>query len=161
MKKIIIIFCFLSGISSFSQIKISGKVTDSIGNPLELANIILIDAETDILESFGTSNEKGEYKIQLRKNKSYNFQVSYIVMATFSQLILSKEQDIVKNVKLNENNILDTVQLTYEMPVVISGDTLIYDADSFKTGTERKLEDVLKNLPGVEINDDGEIEGLF
>ena len=41
-----------------------------------------------------------------------------------------------KNVKLNENNILDTVQLTYEMPVVISGDTLIYDADSFKTGTE-------------------------
>ena len=158
MKKIIIIFCFLFGISSFSQIKISGKVTDSIGNPLELANIILIDAETDILESFGTSNEKGEYKIQLRKNKSYNFQVSYIGMATFSQLILSKEQDIVKNVKLNENNILDTVQLTYEMPVVISGDTLIYDADSFKTGTERKLEDVLKNLPGVEINDDGEIE---
>ena len=76
-------------------------------------------------------------------------------MATFSQLILSREQDIVKNVKLNENNILDTVQLTYEMPVVISGDTLIYDADSFKTGTERKLEDVLKNLPGVEINDDG------
>ena len=44
------------------------------------------------------------------------------------------------------------------MPVVVSGDTLVYDADSFKTGTERKLEDVLKNLPGVEINDDGEIE---
>ena len=65
MKKIIIIFCFLFGISSFSQIKISGKVTDSIGNPLELANIILIDAETDILESFGTSNEKGEYKLSL------------------------------------------------------------------------------------------------
>ena len=49
MKKIIIIICFLFGVSSFSQIKMSGKVTDSIGNPLELANIILIDAETDIL----------------------------------------------------------------------------------------------------------------
>ena len=47
MKKIIIIFCFLFGISSFSQIKISGKVTDSIGNPLELANIILIDADKE------------------------------------------------------------------------------------------------------------------
>ena len=32
------------------------------------------------------------------------------------------------------------------MPVVVSGDTLVYDADSYKTGTERKLEDVLKNL---------------
>jgi len=44
------------------------------------------------------------------------------------------------------------------MPVTVSGDTLIYNADSFKTGTERKLEDVLKNLPGVEVNDDGQIE---
>ncbi|MDA8847614.1 outer membrane beta-barrel family protein, partial [Flavobacteriaceae bacterium] len=49
-------------------------------------------------------------------------------------------------------------ELTYEMPVTISGDTLVYNADSFNTGTERKLEDVLKNLPGVEINDDGQIE---
>tara|TARA_B100000795_G_scaffold127067_1_gene94732 strand:- start:73 stop:2502 length:2430 start_codon:yes stop_codon:yes gene_type:complete len=53
---------------------------------------------------------------------------------------------------------LDAVELTYEMPVTVSGDTLIYNADSFKTGTERKLEDVLKNLPGVEVNDDGQIE---
>ena len=44
------------------------------------------------------------------------------------------------------------------MPVTIRGDTLIYNADSFKNGTERKLEDVLKKLPGVEINDDGQIE---
>jgi len=44
------------------------------------------------------------------------------------------------------------------MPVTISGDTLVYNADSFNTGRERKLEDVLKNLPGVEINDDGQLE---
>ena len=44
------------------------------------------------------------------------------------------------------------------MPVTISGDTLTYNADSFNKGTERKLEDVLENLPGVEINDDGQVE---
>jgi hypothetical protein len=42
------------------------------------------------------------------------------------------------------------------MPVSIKGDTIVYNADSFKTGTERKLED--KRLPGVEVNADGEIE---
>ena len=57
-----------------------------------------------------------------------------------------------------QDNSLDEVELTYEMPVTISGDTLVYNADSFNTGTERKLEDVLKNLPGVEINDDGQVE---
>jgi hypothetical protein len=59
---------------------------------------------------------------------------------------------------LQDDNALEEVELTYEMPVTISGDTLVYNADSFNKGTERKLEDVLENLPGVEINDDGQVE---
>ena len=136
----------------------SGKVTDSIGTPLELANIILINSESNSLETFAMSDDNGNYKLSLKKNTIYNLQVSYIGMSTFSQTLSTQETDIVKNFSLQQNNQLDAVELTYEMPVVISGDTLVYDADSFKTGTERKLEDVLKNLPGVEINDDGEIE---
>ncbi len=136
----------------------SGKVTDSIGNPLELANIILINSESNSLETFAMSDDKGDYKLSLKKNTSYNLQVSYIGMSTFSQMLKTEDFDLSRNFALTQNNQLDAVELTYEMPVVISGDTLVYDADSFKTGTERKLEDVLKNLPGVEINDDGEIE---
>ena len=135
----------------------SGKVTDSIGTPLELANIILIDSDSNTLETFAMSDNQGDYKLSLKKNGKYNLQVSYIGMATFSQTLNTTENDIVKNFSLRQDNQLDAVELTYEMPVVVSGDTLVYDADSFKTGTERKLEDVLKNLPGVEINDDGEI----
>ena len=104
------------------------------------------------------SDNQGDYKLSLKKNSKYNLQVSYIGMATFSQTLNTTDNDIVKNFSLRQDNQLDAVELTYEMPVVVSGDTLVYDADSFKTGTERKLEDVLKNLPGVEINDDGEIE---
>ena len=136
----------------------SGKVTDSVGNPLELANIILINSESNSLETFAMSDDKGDYKLSLKKNTSYNLQVSYIGMSTFSQMLKTEDSNLLKNFALTQNNQLDAVELTYEMPVVISGDTLVYDADSFKTGTERKLEDVLKNLPGVEINDDGEIE---
>ena len=136
----------------------TGKVTDSIGTPLELANVILINSESNSLETFAMSDDEGNYKLSLKKNTSYNLQVSYIGMSTFSQMLMTKDDDIFKNFSLQSNNQLDAVELTYEMPVVISGDTLVYDADSFKTGTERKLEDVLKNLPGVEINDDGEIE---
>ena len=136
----------------------SGKVTDSVGNPLELANIILINSESNSLETFAMSDNKGDYKLSLKKNTSYNLQVSYIGMSTFSQMLKTEDSNLLKNFALTQNNQLDAVELTYEMPVVISGDTLVYDADSFKTGTERKLEDVLKNLPGVEINDDGEIE---
>ena len=156
-KSLFLLFLFTNSII-FSQIKMSGKVTDSIGTPLELANIILINSESNSLETFAMSDDNGNYKLSLKKNTIYNLQVSYIGMSTFSQTLSTQETDIFKNFSLQQNNQLDAVELTYEMPVVISGDTLVYDADSFKTGTERKLEDVLKNLPGVEINDDGEIE---
>ncbi|MBT8310975.1 MAG: outer membrane beta-barrel family protein, partial [Bacteroidia bacterium] len=70
----------------------------------------------------------------------------------------TQENDISKDFVLRAENALDAVELTYEMPVTIKGDTLVYNADSFKSGTERKLEDVLEKLPGVEINEDGQVE---
>ena len=159
MKKyyfLILFFWYSSFI--FSQIKMNGKVTDTLGSPLELANIILIDSVSNTLETFAMSDNEGNYRLSIKKNSTYNLQVSYIGMATFSETLKTGNNDFVKNFSLRQDNQLDAVELTYEMPVVISGDTLVYDADSFKTGTERKLEDVLKNLPGVEVNDDGEIE---
>lgn len=143
---------------SFAQIKVEGVVKDSIGNPLELANIIAINQETKALESYGISNNQGRYKLGLTKNNTYKIQVSYIGMKTFEETLSIKESDLTKNFILQEDNTLDEIQITYEMPVTIKGDTLIYNADSFNKGTERKLEDVLKNLPGVEVNADGEIE---
>ena len=56
----------------FSQLKMEGKVTDSLNNPLELANIILINSETNALESFAISGPDGEYKVPLKKNSIYN-----------------------------------------------------------------------------------------
>jgi hypothetical protein len=67
--------------------------------------------------------------------------------------------NIVQNITLESGGIeLEGVEIVREMPVSIKGDTIVYNADSFKSGTERKLEDVLKKLPGVEVNADGEIQ---
>ncbi len=153
-----ILFYFIGLQLGIAQINMSGVVKDTLGNPLELANIILIDSESGSLETFAMSNENGYYKMSIKENKTYKLQVSYIGMNTLSQSLQTNEVDIIKDFVLKSNNQLDAVELTYEMPVVISGDTLVYDADSFSTGTERKLEDILENLPGVEVNDDGEIE---
>ena len=143
---------------SFAQIKLEGVVKDSIGNPLELANVIAINQESKTLESYAMTNDQGRFKLALGKNSTYKVQVSYIGMKTFEETISTKETDIDKSFTLKADNSLDEITLTYEMPVTISGDTIVYNADSFKNGSERKLEDVLKKLPGVEVNSDGEIE---
>lgn len=158
MKKIIILTILLvTGVSS-AQIKLTGIVKDSIGTPLEMANVVAIDTVSKKITSYGFTDGKGKYKLDLKKNTVYNVKVSYVGLKTADLIIATKEVDIVKNVTLQFDNKLDEITIVSKMPVTVKGDTIIYNADSFKNGTERKLEDVLKKLPGVEINDAGEIE---
>ncbi len=158
MNKIITLLFVLVGLTSFAQVKLTGVVKDSIGNPLELANVIAINSQSNALESYGITNDKGIYTLALGKNSKYKLQVSYIGLKTAELIVEVKEANIKKDFALYPDNQLDAVELTYEMPVTIKGDTIVYNADSFKNGSERKLEDVLEKLPGVEINDNGQIE---
>ncbi|WP_430467421.1 carboxypeptidase regulatory-like domain-containing protein [Winogradskyella ouciana] len=158
MKKLLMLLCIVASSSSFAQIKMQGIVKDSIGTPLELANVIAINQESNTLESYATTDEQGKYILALGKNGKYKVQVSYIGYKTADETVTTLDADITKDFILQPDNSLDAVELTYEMPVTIKGDTIVYNADSFKNGSERKLEDVLKKLPGVEINADGQIE---
>ncbi len=158
MKKITGIVLLLLASISYGQVKFEGVVRDSLLTPLELANVIAINQETSNLESYGITDAQGRYKLELSKNDTYKIQVSYLGMKTFEDILSTKESDLTKDYILQSDNLLDEVELTFEMPVTIKGDTLIYNADSFKNGTERKLEDVIEKLPGVEINEDGQVE---
>ena len=52
---------------SFSQVKLEGFVKDSLGNPLELANVIAINKATSALDSYGITNDEGKYRLDLKK----------------------------------------------------------------------------------------------
>ena len=156
---IIFIFLILLSIPSFSQIKISGTIKDTNGNLLDMANVIAMNTEDNSLEGYSITNEKGFYKIQISKPSTIQLKVSYLGFESQTKIIVISDADTIKNFVLKESeNNLGAVEITYEMPVTIKGDTIVYNADSFTTGKEKKLGDVLKKLPGVEVNSDGEIE---
>jgi len=158
MKNIIKLLVFLLASTSFAQVTFQGVVKDSTGVGLELANVVAINQATKKLDSYGITNDKGRFKLSLEENSSYTITVSYIGMKSLSETVETKEANLEKDFTMSFDDSLDEVELTYEMPVTISGDTIVYNADSFKNGTERKLGDVLEKLPGVEVNDEGEIE---
>ena len=158
MKKIIFIALLCSVNITFSQIKFDGVVKDSLGSILELANVIVMNQETNTLVSFAITDEEGYFFFELEQNGTFKFQVSYIGMTSLEEIITTKTSDITRDFILKPDNVIDEIELTYEIPVIVKGDTIIYNADSFKNGSERKLEDVLEKLPGVEINEDGQIE---
>ena len=157
------IYFFLSvlflvpGVAS-SQLRLEGVVRDSLDQPLESANVIAINQRTSALEAYGITDADGKFTLELGKNGTFEIQISYVGMKTLKEPLSTQESDLSKEYVLQSDNVLDGVELVYEMPVTVRGDTLIYNADSFKNGSERKLEDVLEKLPGVEINEDGQIE---
>jgi hypothetical protein len=158
MKKILIITIFMVTWITSAQTKLTGVVKDSIGVPLEMANVIAIDNNTKAIASYGFSDAKGFFRLDLKNNTSYNVKISYVGFKEISTNIKTNNVDIVKNFTMKEDNMLDGINIVSKMPVTVSGDTISYNADSFKNGTERKLEDVLKKLPGVEVNAAGQIE---
>ena len=158
MKKYLVAITVLIAGVSFAQVKVTGVVKDSIGNPLEMANVIALNKKTNALDSYGFTDSKGRYKLTLKANTAYSIKASYIGNKTSDVVLNTKETAITRDIVLLPDNTLDEVDITYKIPISIRGDTLIYDADSFTVGTEKKLGDVLKRLPGVEVNDDGEIE---
>ncbi len=163
MKKYISLFIII--IAPFlliaQNVKLEGIIKNEAGEPLEMANVIAFKKGTKFLQSYSITDTKGNYKLSLEGNAAYTLKVSYIGFDTQDVEVSTDNisENLTKDIILKESNeSLNTIEITYEMPVKIVGDTIVYNSDSFTTGTEKKLEDVLKKLPGIEIDDNGEVE---
>lgn len=134
-----------------------GHVKDSAGTALPNANIIAFPKDERKEAKFAISRTKGEYSIKLDKNHTYRIEISYlgydrqILETTLSQ---NKEQDFVLMPKAYE---LGGVELQYDLPVSIKTDTITYNVDFFAKGHERKVRELLKNLPGIEVDFEGNV----
>jgi len=159
-KVLLTLLCVVTTTVAFAQeITLSGTVKDSLGVGVDMANVIAINTATQGLESYGITNHAGLFKLKLKTGEQYTVKVSYLGFKPESFTFTAGENNAVKDIVMHEQAAqLDEVDVTYEMPVSVKGDTIVYDTDAFVSGTEKKLKDVLENLPGIEINDDGQIE---
>ncbi len=157
--KIAFLFVLFIGVTQAQNVRVEGVVQDTLGKPLEMANVMAINQETKGMDGYGITNDKGRFQLNLKANSKYTIKVSYIGFQAYETTIETNTEDVQRRITLKEGGFaLEGVEVVQEMPVSIKGDTIIYNADSFKTGTEQKLEDILKRLPGVDVNADGEIE---
>jgi len=138
-------------------ITLQGKVSDSLQKPLQYANILAVPVADNIDVTFAITNQDGNYKLQLEKNQNYTVTTSYLgFLPNVEDVNLDK--DTSNNIILKENlDQLDEVTITYTPPMVVKKDTIVYLTDKFVTGEERKLKDVLKKLPGVDVDRSGNV----
>ena len=143
---------------------IKGVVEDSNGNPLSARLLVKKESNPNIIsEYYMVSNGKYTYKLK----KPYTENIIIEVVSTgyssaFRNLTIKDANDIVElNFSLfkEETTALDEVHIVAKKaPFTIKKDTVVFNINSYKDGTERKIEDVLRKLPGIEIN---ELSGII
>ena len=159
MKNLFLAILFLASAAGYSQnIRVVGTIKDSTGVALEMANVMAVNKATNSMDSYAITDDTGRYQLTLLANATYTIKASYIGYTPFEVTLTTGGENMVKNIVLKAGIELAGVEIVHEMPVTIKGDTIVYNSDSFTNGSERKLGDVLKKLPGVEVDKDGGIK---
>lgn len=157
--KILFFFLLVSSVSIAQNVRFEGTILDNNKVPLEMANVMAMNQGTKAMDAYAITNEKGKFILNLNTNATYIIKLSYLGMQNKEITITTQGENITQTITMESGGIeLEGVEIVREMPVSIKGDTIVYNSDSFTTGTERKLEDVLKKLPGVEVDADGQIK---
>ncbi|HLT51642.1 MAG TPA: outer membrane beta-barrel protein [Arenibacter sp.] len=156
------LFSLLFSSISFSQnFVISGTLIDEDSKaPLEASTIYAESIKDSVLISYTISDQNGKFELEGKTNlKEVKM---YFTFNGYKSMVM----DIALKPKVNLGQVqmeqqsqeLDEVQVVAErIPIAIKKDTLEFNADSFKTKPDATVEDMLKKLPGVEVDTDGKI----
>ena len=147
------LFC-IKGLSQ--KAVISGTINSIQKEKLLGAVIIIKSLDLTKTLAYTTSNDQGEFKISIDSNQpSFNLSVSFIGFKKWSRTIANKSAEF--PITLEESvEKLDEVLLELK-PIEKKGDTLNYSISSFKEQEDRVIADVIKKLPGIEVQPTGQI----
>jgi len=152
----------LSSYGVFSQnITINGMVRDSVlKKPLNSATISLANAKDSSLLSFTRSEEDGYFEVKNVKAGKYLLSISYIGYEHLwlSLTVGANAKVDLGNIYLMDASTMTTVTVTARRPpVVINNDTVEFNSENFKTVPNAVVEDLLKKMPGIEVDKSGAI----
>ncbi len=162
MSKFLFAIAMFLSFSAFSQkANVTGNVTDENKIPVYNSVIALITPKDSILYKFTRSDKSGKFDFKNIKPANYVLMTSHSQYADYVDEIIIKE---------NENN-LDPIALISKSKLLqeviiktgsirIKGDTTSYRASDFKVGANANVEELLKKLPGIQVNSKGEIKAM-
>ncbi len=160
IKILLPLILFFYGLPIYAQqVFINGRVIDSLHKPMAYANVMLHQNDSLQADHFALTATDGRFQIKAEMHKSYTLTVSYFGYKAVKKKIKTLKKIYNLQFVLYENNEkLDEISLKYSLPVVVKKDTTTYNAGSFTNGSERSLKDILKKLPGVQVDDNGQIK---
>jgi len=165
MKKyfILTVLIGIAASATFGQkFSIKGQVTDTLSSPLPSSTVMLLNPKDSSLVNFGVSDVKGFFEIKNVSKGEYLLKITFVGYANYTKRVTTPaEAGVIELGRIKmapQTRQLDEVIVQGEKnPVTVKKDTIEFNAGSFKTKTNATVEDLLKVMPGMEVETDGTV----
>ncbi|GAB2811485.1 outer membrane beta-barrel protein [Ferruginibacter profundus] len=142
---------------------IKGVIMDTTGKqPLAGATVSVIFTKDSTMATFAVSDKEGLFEIKDLASEAYKIHITFKGFEPYQKsfVITDTKQiiDLGKIIMKPDLHTLDTFVVTSDVPIQIKGDTTQFNATAFKTVPNATAEDLLKKLPGVEVDVDGNVK---
>ncbi|MEW5675937.1 hypothetical protein ABGT15_06450 [Flavobacterium enshiense] len=162
MRVFFFFYIVICPIFSFSQgIKISGAIKDKLNAGIENASVVIYSLDENII-AFTHCDEKGDFNIAFATPEANSIKVSvsslgYIKKETMLQI--DNKSDLKLSLILEDKvETLSEIVINSDQKIKIDNDTTSIKVSSFINKTEQTIEDILKKIPGIEVQKDGSIK---
>ncbi len=163
MRKLLLAFAVLVVSASVSLAAVvKGKVVDSDSQPLVGVTTQIIEYPDSVRKGYMITSAKGDFSFKGIKPGNYVVNFSMVGMDAVRKIVEVQDTTTVLNigpVVMTETSVTldDAVVTAVKASVVAKQDTIEFNAGSFKTQANASVEDLLKKLPGVEVDSEGKI----
>ena len=161
------LFCvFTSFVYSFSfaqQVSLTGKIEDKENKlPVKNAVVMILSEKDSILQSFTRTNSEGNYTLNNVPTGQKIIMISNSLFAEYVDNInVDENTNKIGSIGLtNKSKLLGEIIIRTGGSIKIKGDTTVYTADSFNVSANANVEELLKKLPGIQVDKNGEIKAM-
>ncbi|MDZ4713828.1 MAG: TonB-dependent receptor [Cytophagales bacterium] len=165
MKKIFLFLFLTAGVAASAQkFSIKGQAVDSANSSMPSATVMLLHAKDSSLATFGVTDKQGAFELKNVQRGDYQVKITFVGYATAVRKISAAEfsapvLEIGKLQMLSASQELESLIIRGERaPVTVKRDTIEFNASSFKVRANANVEDLLKRMPGIEVDTDGSIK---
>jgi len=153
-----LVCCVLITAGSFAQ-KLTGNVTDSLGKGVPFANITL-KAPGNLIIAYTSCTDKGTYNLPVPADApktGLSIEVTCVGFNKASKEVTAFTSPYNFTLKAN-NGQLKAITVKSSRPrLKVNGDTIGYKVSDFSSAQDRVIGDVIKRMPGIDVDKSGKI----
>ena len=154
--------CIAHGQTEYQRLTISGQLLDADEKePVLQATVQLFTVNDSTFVGGTVSDNKGNFSIEAPSNGTYRLKISSIGYQTIErEVTLRRDQNQeLGSLRMSPESVMlkETIVTAQAPQVVVKKDTLVYNPDAFRTPEGSAIEELIKRMPGAEVDEDGNI----